>query len=116
MSKITKTPREAPVSYRPPASLKSEFDERVRKSGLSKSAYITKCIFGTSMPRQVRRAPIEKQLIAIQLSVLAELKDEIRRVEAGEPDDETTNRLLNEINSTLIEIRSSLLSAMGNKP
>ena len=47
--------RIAPISYRPPVDLCEEFHQRIKKSDLSVSAFITKAIFGQNAPRQSRR-------------------------------------------------------------
>lgn len=116
MEKKDKKQREAPISYRPPASLKAEFSERVQKSGLSTSGYITKAVFGSEIPRQVRRPPVEKQILAKQLAMLAEIRDQIRALDEQASRDKAATCNLEEITMMLTEIRTLSLQAMGRKP
>ena len=113
--------RDAPISYRPPSSLKAEFEERVMRSGLSTSAYNTKAVFGSEMPRQVRRPPVEKQILARQLAVLDEIRDQIRALQKQSREeehgaDEALARNLEEIAGRLTEMRTLSLRAMGRTP
>jgi len=55
---MTKKNREAPISYRPPETLREEFRARVEKSGLSVNAFITQAVFASPPPRQSRRPAV----------------------------------------------------------
>ena len=67
--------RKAPISYRPPEELRTEFERRVNASGLSTSAFITKSVFGAEPPRQSRRPTIDHQAVAKLLAALASVSD-----------------------------------------
>jgi hypothetical protein len=109
--------REAPVSYRPPKELRAEFDERVRASGLSTSAFITRCVFGRDPPRRSRRPSIEHKEVAQILAALAQLRDRLDAINAhlneGGQVDPT---VIEESVRPLTEIRSLCFRALGRKP
>ncbi|WP_439543993.1 hypothetical protein [Hyphomicrobium sp.] len=107
-----KTKREAPVSYRPPEHLREEFRARVEKSGLSVSGFITASIFGSAVPRQSRRPPLEKQELARILAECIRLRGALEALppEARDP------ALLEEAVRTLQEIRNAVMLAKGRSP
>ena len=107
--------REAPISYRPPAELREEFHARVEKSGLSTSGFITKSVFGQGSPRQVRRPPVEKQLLARLLAQAAALRDQLRVLEQRE-DGADHAALIAHAAEELTVIRAALLKAMERAP
>ena len=72
--------REAPISYRPPKELRAEFGERVLASGLSTSAFITKCVFGRDPPRRSRRPSVEHEAVAQILARLAQIRGELHAI------------------------------------
>ena len=109
--------REAPVSYRPPKDLRAEFDERVLASGLTTSAFITRCIFGRDPPRRSRRPSIEHQEVAKILAALAQVRDRLEAInvhlrEGGQVDPTA----IAESVQPLTEIRSLCFKALGRKP
>jgi hypothetical protein len=116
MSQRDDSKREAPISYRPPKELRAEFDERVRASGLSTSAFITKSVFGREPPRRSRRPSIEQEAVAQILSRLAQLRDELHaiNVHLGEGGGDPT--LIEEAVRPLTEIRALCFKALGRKP
>ena len=109
--------REAPISYRPPKDLRTEFDQRVLASGLSTSAFITKCVFGGDPPRRSRRPSIEHRDVAQILAVLAQVRDQLHGINAylgaGGAIDWTR---FEEAVRPLTEIRSLCFKALGRKP
>ena len=109
--------REAPVSYRPPKELRAEFDERVRASGLSTSAFITRCVFGRDPPRRSRRPSIEHEAVAQIHSRLAQVRDELHaiNVHLGEDGDADSSQIEPAVLS-LVEIRALCFKALGRKP
>ena len=111
------TKREAPISYRPPKELRAEFDERVRASGLSTSAFITKSVFGRDPPRRSRRPSIEHEAVAQILSRLAQVRDELHaiNVHLGEDGDADSSQIEPAVLS-LVEIRALCFKALGRKP
>lgn len=106
-----KRKREAPISYRPPESLREEFQARVSSSGLSVNAYITAAIFGSDAPRQARRPPLARQDLARLLAMTAALKARLETLP-----DEGDDQLQGEARRTLTDIRTLLLQAMGRVP
>jgi hypothetical protein len=111
------TKREAPISYRPPKELRPEFDERVRASGLSTSAFITQSVFGRDPPRRSRRPSIEHQDVAQILATLAQVRDELHviAVRLGEGGDADWT-VIEEAVLPLVEIRALCFKALGRKP
>jgi hypothetical protein len=109
--------REAPISYRPPKELRAEFDERVRASGLSTSAFITKSVFGRDPPRRSRRPSIEHEAVAQILAGLAQVRDQLHAINAhwGEGGDADWT-LIEEAARPLTEIRALCFKALGRKP
>lgn len=115
MTEKKKETRPAPISYRPPAHLRDEFQARVEKSGLSVSAFLTKCVFGKLSPRQTRRPPLEKKLIAKLLGEAARIRDALHEISLR--GDCLENALLVEqAVEELTAIRTLLMKAMGRKP
>jgi hypothetical protein len=107
--------RKAPISYRPPAELREEFEARVQKSGLSTSAFITKSVFTQDAPRQSRRPAIEEKLLARLLAEAAAIRTALHDVSIAST--ESTNTVLIEhAMGDLSEIRAALLKAMGKQP
>jgi hypothetical protein len=109
--------REAPISYRPPKELRAEFDARVLASGLSTSAFITKCVFGRDPPRRSRRPSIEHEAVAQILAGLAQIRDELHAIamhlgEGGDAD----RAMIEEALRPLTEMRVVCFKALGRKP
>lgn len=115
MSKRTGKKREAPISYRPPAELRAEFAERVEKSGLSTSAFITQAVFSREPPRQSRRPPIEEKMLAQLLFRAAQIRDQLHEISATGPDENQT-LLIEQAVGELAELRAAILKGMGRKP
>ena len=115
MSKKTGKKREAPISYRPPAELREEFDLRVRKSGLSTSGYITRAVFSQDAPRQSRRPPIEQKMLAQMLAQAAAIRDQLHEISLTGADERQT-LLIEMAVGDLAELRAALFIAMGRKP
>jgi hypothetical protein len=117
MPEQDETKREAPISYRPPKELRAEFDERVRASGLSTSAFITKSVFGRDPPRRSRRPSIEHEAVAQILSRLAQVRDQLHALNThlgGGGDADWS--LIEEAVRPLTEIRALCFKALGRKP
>ncbi len=108
--------RAAPISYRPPVSLQDEFHDRVRQSGLSISAFITRAVFGKAPPRAVRRGPVEQQLLARILVQAAAISAKLGERGSGHNADEKAVASLAQIHDELCVIRAALLKSMGRKP
>ncbi len=108
------TKREAPISYRPPKGLRQEFHARVKKSGLSTSAFITKAVLATDPPRQSRRPPMEAELLARLLAQAAKIRDELHQISLAGSDDNAPGIAASF--DELTEIRAALLKASGRKP
>ena len=108
--------RVAPISYRPPVELREEFQARVEKSGLSTSAFITKAIFNQVAPRQVRRPPIEKKLLAKLLAEAARIRADLHEISMCGGDDTETAHLIEQAVETLIDIRTAIMQVAGRKP
>ena len=108
--------RPAPISYRPPVSLEGEFNSRVEKSGLSISAYITKCVFNHAPPRQSKRPAASQKLLAKLLSEASKIHEDlqvIRRTPELAPEHQV---LFEEACKDLSEIRAAILKTMGRQP
>lgn len=109
----TQIKRRTSISYRLPRALEGEFDRCVEKSGLSISAFLTKAWHGRTISSQVKRPPIEKQLLRKILAELALIRDELRRIESL---DSHTRALLEINHQRLLELRALALNAMGRRP
>jgi hypothetical protein len=109
--------REAPISYRPPKELRAEFDERVLASGLSTSAFITKCVFGRDPPRRSRRPSIEHKAVAQILAGLAKVSGELHAIAVHLGEGSGADRaLIEEALRPLTEMRAVCFKALGRKP
>jgi hypothetical protein len=109
--------REAPISYRPPKELRAEFDERVLASGLSTSAFITKCVFGRDPPRRPRRPSVEHEAVAQILAGLAQVRDELHAITTHLGEGGAADRaLIEEAFRPLTEMRAVCFKALGRKP
>ena len=108
--------REAPISYRPPKNLRTEFDARVKKSGLCTSAFITKAIFDVVPSRQSRRPPVEQKLLAQILAQAANINDQLNEIALTGGDNSNNSLSLETTLDELTVIRAALLKAMGRNP
>ncbi len=108
--------REAPISYRPPKSLRTEFDVRVKKSGLSVSAFITKTIFDHDPPRQSRRPAASQKLLAQILAQAAKINDQLHDIALTGGDTANNMLPLEAAMDELAVIRAALLKDMGRQP
>ena len=108
--------REAPISYRPPKELRAEFDERVRASGLSTSAFITKSVFGRDPPRRSRRPSIEHEAVAQILAGMAQIRDELHAIAMHLGEGGGDRALIEDAVRPLTEIRALCFKALGRKP
>jgi len=108
--------REAPISYRPPKDLRAEFEQRVLASGISTSAFITRCVFGRDPPRRSRRPSIEHQDVAKILAALAQLRDQLEAIAVHlEEGGQVAPTVIAESVQPLTEIRSLCFKALGRK-
>ena len=108
--------RAAPISYRPPKALEANFLRRVERSGLSTSAFITKCIFDRDPPRQSRRPPVEKQDLARLLARCAQISDKLHEVALAQGEDSAASSILESVHGELTTIRAAVMSALGRAP
>ncbi len=114
MPDTTNRKREAPISYRPPKGLRQEFHARVKKSGLSTSAFITKAVLATDPPRQSHRPSMEAELLARLLAQAAKIRDELHQISLMGSDDNAP--VIEAAFDELTEIRAALIKASGRKP
>ena len=117
MTDPQKTKRRPPIAYRLPVELEDEFDRRVERSGLSVNAFLTQSWHNKPQPRQVRRPPLEKQLLANMLSQLSVIADTIRQefnrqANPSKPSSDTLTKMYDELRS----IRVAIFKALGRKP
>lgn len=104
--------REAPISYRPPVALKDEFQSRVKKSGLSISAFITKSVFNVTPPRQSRHPPLEQKQLAKLLFEAAKIHGDLQAIaQKGAGDDAQLETAV----EALTEIRTILMRSIGRE-
>jgi len=113
-----KKKRSSSISYRPPVALQQEFERCVERSGLSTSAFLTKSWHGKILPSQIRRPPIEENILAKMLELLMNIYEAQREMnmllQNGE--NNTKNELLYfRIESLLIELRNAFMRALGRK-
>lgn len=108
-----------PVSYRPPKKLRSEFEARVKSSGMTTNAYITHHIFGSR-----RQRPVGTPDPNIPIKDVARLLGHVGKV------GNNLNQLMRSINSgkyppvpeveaalvDVIELRAACLMALGKQP
>jgi hypothetical protein len=106
--------RAAPISYRPPQSLREEFSARVQKSGLSTCGFITHSIFSTPPPRQSRRPSIEQKLLARLLNEAAKIHGDLQQFSSCEGGEVAAQ--IEAATEELAIIRTALLKAMGRNP
>lgn len=105
--------REAPVSYRPPAELRGEFDARVRNSGLSVNAFITASVFGQVAPRSRRVSPLDQQMLAMLLSQAARISTHLGAAPTGSP---LTQAAVLQCRDDLAVIRTVVMQVMRREP
>jgi hypothetical protein len=105
--------REAPVSYRPPEKLRGEFLARVRNSGLSINAFITKAVFAMSAPRARKAAPLDQKQAAALLAQAAVIAD---RLAALPGDESASEEGLRACRDELVLIRTCLMQVLGREP
>jgi len=108
---MTDKKRDAPISYRPPETLREEFRARVEQSGLSVNAFITQAIFAGAAPRQARRPSVATQDLARLLAEAAKLRGQLETL-AGDGDREVQ---LAEAVAALIDIRTLLMQTLGRE-
>lgn len=111
------TKRRPPIAYRLPVELEDEFDRRVERSGLSVNAFLTQSWHDKPQPRQVRRPPLEKQLLATMLAQVANIADTLRQEfnRQANPSNQQSS-MLNDIRDELRSIRVAIFKALGRKP
>lgn len=103
--------REAPISYRPPAKLRDEFELRVRNSGLSLNGFITRAVFAGEAPRARRKPPVEQADLAVLMALAASIADRL----ADQPE-EAGGAALSSCHDELVLIRTCLMQIMGRDP
>lgn len=108
--------RAAPISYRPPTSLRAELYARQLKSGLSMNAFITKAIFDAPVPRQSRRPRVEAGELAKLLNQAARIRKRLDEISTGSDDDPANGELNTAVQEELATLRTALLKAMGRAP
>ena len=105
--------RDAPISIRVPKEHLDEFNRRVEKSGLSRNAFVLKCVLDCAPMRSARSPRIEKQLLAKLLAKAAQIHSELQQLSAS---DRVDPNVLDQANTTLIEIRAAILVSLERKP
>lgn len=105
--------RDAPISIRVPKEHLDEFNRRVERSGLSRNAFVLKCVLDGVPARSVRSPRIEKQLLAKLLAKAAQIHGELQQLSASEQIDPA---VVEQANTTLIEIRAAILLSLERKP
>ena len=113
MTKKRDKKRRAPISYRPPASLREEFRARVEKSGLSTSAYLTLAWSSMESPRQIRRPPVEQKTLAKLLAEAGHIRQLLHEISLSGGCTPNNTLLIEKAEETLMEIRTALLKGMG---
>lgn len=108
---MTDKKRDAPISYRPPETLREEFRALVEKSGLSVNAFITNAIFGRAPGKQSRRPPIATQDLARLLAEAAKLRGQLETLAR----DSEREVQLREAVTVLTDIRTLLMQALGRE-
>lgn len=102
--------RPPPISWRPPADKRAEFDDRLKASGLSANAFITEAVFG-----RTRHRPAELRHLAQILAACADIKDQLHEIAlSGAAAGHSLS--IEEFTERLIEIRSALFILMERKP
>lgn len=104
--------RQAPISYRPPEALKTEFHRRVEKSGLSISGFITKAIFDQMPPRQSRRSSFDKKQLARLLIEVGRIREQLTQLSSSDNGGTDIETAIAELS----EIRNAILHGMGRAP
>lgn len=106
-----KPKRRAPIPWRPPTDRWDDFDVRVARSGLSRNAFITDCVFGRN-----RYRPGEIKRLVDILGFEQRQADLLRRLEIDVAGDPEIKALLAALREGQIEIRSALFLLMGRRP
>jgi len=107
--------RDAPVSYRPPESLRAEFHDRVANSGLPVNAFITKAVFGLAAPRARRSALLDQQASGLLVARSAQILDRLKQALPPDASPELV-AVFEECRGELTEIRTCLMHVLGREP
>lgn len=107
--------REAPISYRPPKKWRKEFYERLARSGLSPSAFITMAVLGVEATPRQRRISLEEKLIAKLMAQVARIQDALHELRLSKAD-VSSDLVMEEILEELRLIRVALFQALRRKP
>lgn len=108
-----KTKRQSPTSIRLRPDVLAHLHATKDRTGKSLSAQVNEAFSNVETPRQQRRPPIEKALLAQMLGELAVLKAKAHEIALAGGDDGAL--LLEEIRDSLIELRTILMRLLGRR-
>lgn len=122
MSKKQTEKRKGPISYRPPAHLRDEFERRIERSGLTANAFLTQGWYGQSVPRQSKRIKLSEAQAGQTVGIMGKIKDEIKAIRQSLADHQDSAILrkiyavLKSIENLLLDIRWAMFKLLGRKP
>lgn len=119
--KETKKPK-GPISYKPPVGLRDEFEKRVKRSGLTTNAFLTKSWYEKPIPRQSKQIKLNEAQAGRTLGVMGKIKDELKAIRVKlsnhqeSPVLQKIYAVLKSIENILIDIRWAMFKLLGRKP
>ena len=99
-----------PIAYRPPKDKRGEYNARRSQSGLSHSAFINECVFGST-----RHRPAENKKLAQILFEEQKQTDILRAIEARLVDDSELRESFDALLREKINIRTAIMTRFGRK-
>lgn len=109
--------RDRHITVRLSADERAAVDAAAERAGLTPGSYARQVLLGAPAPRQVRRPPVERRELARLLGELGKIGGNLNQlaksvhsgvlVYGGDFD---------AVNSSLLEVRSAILSALGRAP
>jgi hypothetical protein len=96
---------------------RAAIDEKAERAGLTTGSFARQILLGAPAPRQVRRPPVERRLLAQMLGQIGAIGNNINQIARAlnrgrSPEDDYVKQTL----GYLREIRDALLHALGRDP
>jgi hypothetical protein len=96
---------------------RAALDAKAERAGLTPGSYARQVLFGAPMPRQVRRPPVERALLAKLLGEVGAVGNNVNQIaRALNRGRDLYDGPLTEAFGHLRDIRDSILVALGREP